>query len=245
MAIVDETQSNRCAHLAVRKLYDWSLKGNTYRFSKCENARISKTETGTTNCIFFFPFFVHDPSWFRALVRDEFSEGKFSRRQKISSNYVLARKNHFSMMLSDSCSQVFSSFEGNNASFDRRCVDGERNTGSRRLLRRIEHEDECARKSGAYSLHRGEKSEVGPFSEKWVEKVSNCIHIRTRRGVGHPPWRPCLKRRTWLGRFHIYVTVFRHASRLINHNRVFSLSSIGRVSKCVVALLQLIEASIR
>lgn len=50
-------------------------------------------------------------------------------------------------------------------------------------LRRIEHED--ARKSGAYSLHRGEKSEVGPFSEKWVEKVSDCTHERARRGV--PP----------------------------------------------------------
>lgn len=34
------------------------------------------------------------------------------------------------------------------------------------------------------------------------------------------------------------------SSRLINHNRVFSLS-IGRVSKCVAALLQLTEASIR
>jgi hypothetical protein len=50
-------------------------------------------------------------------------------------------------------------------------------------LCRIEHED--ARKSGAYSLHRGEKSEVGPFSEKWVEKVSDCTHERARRAF-HP-----------------------------------------------------------
>lgn len=35
----------------------------------------------------------------------------------------------------------------------------------------------------------------------------------------------------WLDRFHIYVTVFRRESRLINRNEEFSLSSIGRVSK--------------
>lgn len=46
------------------------------------------------------------------------------------------------------------------------------------LLRRREHED--ARKSGAYSLHRGEKSEVEPFSEKWVEKVSDCTQHAAR-----------------------------------------------------------------
>lgn len=118
----------------------------------------------------------------------------------------------------------------------RRCRERMHERSRLRVLRRIEHED--ARKSGAYSLHRGEKSEVGPFSEKWVEKVSDCTHTRTRSAeasspAGRPPATASLsKTRTWLDRFHIYVTVFRVVRFVcVNRSEEFSLSGIGRVSK--------------
>lgn len=190
--------------------------------------------------LFFPPFFVHPP-WFRALVRDEFfSEGEIFSRQKISLSCDARCGNIIFTMLLDPCNQAVRLVEGNNAwnsvvrpTLRRWRRTHERNSlsrGSRRLLRRIEHEDE--EKWRVFATSRREKR--GRAFLRKVGREGIRLYTHTRRGVGHPPRRPCLKRRTWLDRFHIYVTVFRRAFRRpINRNRVFSLSDIGRVTKCV------------
>lgn len=210
MAIVDEAK----APSPVRKLYDWSLKDDTYRFSKYGMALISRTETGTTNSTFFF-FFVsfHSsyPSRFRALVRDEF----FARRNLVAGLVTRTRQSllapivkrawaekSFSTMLSDPC-QAFAPVRN-----------------SETMLRKTRSFNVAVRASMVRTHARGAGSRVTPRrtrgrEEKWRvfatsrrEKRGRAFLRKVgREGIrlytyeraeaspaGHPPRRPCLKR---------------------------------------------------
>lgn len=72
--------SDRCAYLAVRKLYDWSLKGNTYRFSKYEMASPFENIGDRHDKLHFF--FFHSSYPFLDFAHS--CAMKFSSRRKFS-----------------------------------------------------------------------------------------------------------------------------------------------------------------
>lgn len=170
--------------LAVRKLHDWSLKGDTYRFSKYEISSLERPATSTILLLLF-----NSSDWYsceywaldgfhaqrtRFSCEEKFSSENSSHTRRNGNPRCFAGKSFYAMPI-----RVKTILH--KTPLHRLCST---HVGEKRALRRVEHED--ARKSGAYSLHRGEKSEVGPFSEKWVEKVFDCTHERARRARFHP-----------------------------------------------------------